>query len=304
VERYNGIQLEREGYMDSINRLYPDLYAVRIMNAFRRPFIPGELSHPERNDTLKHCFFDRVAIDDPDLLYAPVYAFRLMEYLSLYQVDTLSKSQQEKAFILALDRLMLYVGPAPELREFVLSYLLEGFEVLDMEEVQMHLAGDYLDQSCESDMVELVDARMKGYKKMLPGKQAPDILLRDVEGIPYQLSELGNSYVLVLFWASSCVHCQDMLPDLANWYQHERSLDLEVLAISIDSSESNFSEACSHLNLPWINSHEPLGWQGKVPSDYHVYATPVMFLLDGERTILARPSNFRQFLRAIRKLEH
>jgi thiol-disulfide isomerase/thioredoxin len=124
-----------------------------------------------------------------------------------------------------------------------------------------------------------------------------------MEGFPVQLSELGHSYVLVLFWASTCAHCRDILPEMADWYSHELSLDLEVLAISIDSSEASFSEACSHLNLPWINVHEPLGWQGKAPSDYHVYATPTMFLLDGERTILARPSSFRQLMRTLKKLD-
>ena len=59
VTRYNAIQTERERYMDSITHLYPDLYAVRIMNAFRAPMIPGEIAHQERIDTLKKCFFDQ-----------------------------------------------------------------------------------------------------------------------------------------------------------------------------------------------------------------------------------------------------
>jgi thiol-disulfide isomerase/thioredoxin len=153
-------------------------------------------------------------------------------------------------------------------------------------------------------MVELVRSRMAGYKRMVPGKQAPDILVRDVQGITHRLSELGHSYVLVLFWASTCPHCRDMLPELSQWYQNKKGIDPEVLAISIDSSRADFSKACSHMNMPWISAHEPLGWQGKVPSDYHVYATPTLFLLDRERTILVRPSSFRQFIRAVRKLEH
>jgi hypothetical protein len=39
-----------------------------------------------------------------------------------------------------------------------------------------------------------------------------------------------------------------------------------------------------------------------VPTDYHIYATPSLFLLDNHRTILARPTSFRQFLRAVKKL--
>lgn len=303
IARYNAIQLQREHYMDSISMLYPDLYSVKIMNAFRAPYIPGEISHKERIDSLKDCFFDRSPIDDPALLHAPVYTFKLIDYLSLYKDRSLPGGEQEEEFIKAVDRIMVNVSGEAQLREFVVSYLLEGFELLNLERVQIHLADNYLDENCESDIVELVLSRMEGYKLMTPGNQAPDIILREMDGRTSQLSELDHSYVLVLFWSSTCEHCRDILPELKRWYESENIYDLEVLAISIDSSEISFKRAVEQLDPTWINAHEPMGWQGKAPSEYHVYATPTMFLLDRERSILARPASFRQFLRAIRRVE-
>jgi peroxiredoxin len=302
VATYAEIQKWRITYMDSITHLYPDLYAVRIMNAFRVPMIPGEIAHQERIDTLKKCFFDQAPIDEPMLLYAPVYTFKLIDYLSLYKVDTLTKNQQEEAFMEAVDWIMLNVSREEELRGFVVKFLLEGFELLQMERVQMHLADHYLDEACESDIVELVLSRMEGYKKMTPGQQAPEFIIRDVEGKDHQLSELGHKYVLVLFWSSTCEGCRELLPELHDWYLTENTYDLEVVAISIDTSVANFEYLYKQLKPSWITSHEPLGWYGKVSSDYQVYATPSLFLLDSERTILARPGSFRQFLRAIKKL--
>lgn len=304
VAVYNGIQREREQYMDSITGLYPDLYAVRVMNAFRAPFIPGEISHARRIDTLKDCFFDQVPIDDPQLLYAPVYTFKLIDYLSLYKDNSMSGMQQEQEFIAAVDRIMVNVSREGKLREFVVEFLLEGFELLEMEQVQMYLVDNYLDESCESDIVDLVLSRMEGYKLMSPGLQAPDIVLRDVKGKNYQLSGMDHDYVLVLFWSSTCEACRDLLPRLKDWYLSENSYDLEVLAISIDTSVTNFEYLFKQMDPPWITSHDPLGWYGKVSSDYHVYASPSLFLLDRERTILARPSGFRQFLRAMKRLEN
>jgi len=303
VERYNELQRERVSYMDSITRLYPDLYAVRVMNAFRAPVIPGEISHLQRIDTLKECFFNHAPIDDPTLLHAPVYTFKLVDYLFLYKVDTLTKNQQEEGFIEAVDRIMVNVSREGQLRSFVVEFLLEGFELLDMEQVQMHLAEHYLDETCESDIVELVLSRMEGYKKMSPGQQAPDFVIRDVEGKNYQLSELGHPYVLVLFWSSTCEGCRELLPELHDWYLSENTYDLEVVAISIDTSVLNFEYLYRQMNPRWITAHDPLGWYGKVSSDYQVYATPTLFLLDEERTILSRPSSFRQFLRALKRLE-
>ena len=301
--RYETIQLDRERYLDSVSSRFPELYAVRIMNAFRAPFLPGSLSHLQRVDTLKECFFNHAAIDDPELLYAPVYPFKLIDYLSLYQVDTLSEEEQEEAFVEAVDRIMVNVSSEGDLRSFVVEFLLEGFEMLDMEQVQIHIADHYLDETCESDIVELVLSRMEGYKRMTPGTRAPDFVIRDVEGVNYRLSDLGHDYVLLLFWSSTCEGCQKLLPQLREWYETENTYDLEVVAISMDTMEAYFQIMYDQLRPTWITAREPLGWLGKVPSDYYVYATPSMFLLDRDQVILSRPAGLRQLQRVLKKLE-
>jgi len=300
--RYNTLQRERDAYMDSLTRRHPDLFAVRIMNAFRSPYIPGEMSHAQRIDTLKQCFFDHASIEDPALLAAPVYTYKLIDYLSLYKDLKLDMEQQEEAFIEAVDQIMVHVSQDPDLRGFVAEFLLEGFEMLDMEKVQMHLAEYYLDEACESDLVELVMSRMEGYERMAPGQPAPDFVLRDVDGTVHQLSRMQDPWVLIVFWSSTCEACRKLMPDLHSWYLTDNTLDLEVVAISIDTSAANFEYLYRQLNPTWITAHDPLGWNGKVSTDYHVYATPTMFLLDRQRNIVDKPASYRQFLRSVRKL--
>lgn len=302
VHRYNELQRERTLFIDSLTYLYPDLYAIKIMNAFRSPFVPGEMSHLQRIDTLKQSFFDHAAIDDPALLAAPVYNYKLIDYLSLYKDSNLDKEEQEEQFVEAVDLIMANVSGDPELRSFVVEFLLEGFEMLDMERVQMHLADHYLDEACESDVVELVLSRMEAYKRMTLGEQAPDFVLRDVEGKSHQLSRMESPWVLVMFWSSTCEACRKLMPDLHQWYLTENTLDIEVVAVSMDTSTANFEYMYELLSPQWITTHDPLGWHGKVASDYYVYATPTLFLLDRQRKIVAKPTSFRQFLRSIKKL--
>jgi peroxiredoxin len=299
---YNALQKERMAYMDSITLIYPDLYAVRVMNAFRSPLIPGEMKHLQRIDTLKQCFFDHASIDEPELLYAPVYPFKLIDYLSLYKVDSLNREQQEEQFMEAVDHIMVNVSREEELRSFVVDFLLEGFEMLDMEQVQIYIAEQYLDEACESDIVELILSRMEANKKMAPGEMAPDILIRDSKGKNVRLSDLPDAYVLVVFWASTCEHCRGMMPELQEWYRSDENFGVEVLSISIDTSLADFEHFVKLQDPEWISAFDPLGWYGKVSSDYHIYATPALFLLDKERIILARPTSFRQFQRSVKKL--
>jgi peroxiredoxin len=303
VAGYESLQQGRVRFMDSITALYPGLYATRIMNAFRAPVVPGSMTHAQRIDTLKRTFFNHAAIDDPTLLYAPVYTFRIVDFLSLFREDSLSREEQEARFIGAVDQIMVNVSGDTELRSFVVQFLLAGFELLGMEEVQVHLVENYLDESCGSDIAELVTERMEAYRGMAPGKTAPDFVIRDYRGNTCRLSELEHPYTLVLFWASSCVHCRDMIPELKKWYEEENRIGLEVVAISVDSSAAEFDAFMQEMLPPWITSLDPLGWQGRVPEAYHIYATPAMFLLDRERKILSRPSSFRQFQKAVRSLE-
>lgn len=304
VKRYEELQLGRKAFIESRIERYPDLYATRIMSAFRAPVVSGSMSHQKRIDTLKGLFFDVAPIDDPELLYAPVYTFRVVDYLSLFMVDTLNIEQQEPYFIEAVDRIMVNVAAVPELRSFVVEFLLEGFELLGMEQVQLHLADHYLDESCESEVAELVRERMEGYKLMTVGAIAPDFTIRDVQGKNHTLSDLPGPYTLLIFWASTCGHCRVMIPELEQWYLDENEIGVEVVAISIDSSATLFSEYQAQQDMSWITVHDPLGWHGKVPGDYHIYATPSLFLLDSDRQILARPVSFRQFQKAVRKLEN
>jgi peroxiredoxin len=302
VERYEALQRGRSDFMDSLTLLYPGLYATRIMNAFRAPVVRGSMTHPQRIDTLKLHFFDAAPIDDPGLLYAPVYTYRIVDYLSLYSVDTFTMEQQEAQFVEAVDQIMMHVSLHPALRSFVVEFMLEGFELLGMEQVQIHLAEQYLDESCESEVAELVRTRMEGYKKMVAGATAPDFAARDTDGKNHILSEIPNPYTLVVFWASTCGHCRDLIPELRQWYMEENTLDVEVVSISIDSSTALFRNYVTEEPMPWITVHDPAGWQGRVASLYQVYATPSLFLVDRERTILARPASFRQLQRTLKKL--
>jgi len=304
VSKYDSIQLARQDFMDSLTVLFPDLYAIRMMNAFRAPLIPGARTHSQRIDTLKTCFFAHAAIDDPLLLNAPVYIFKIIDYLSLFKTDTLSADEQEQEFCLAVDGILDNVSADESLRSFVLDLLLEGFELLGMEQVQLYIAEHYLEEACESDVVELVKSRMEGYKAMATGSIAPDLVIRDIHGYMHQLSKENHDYMLVIFWASTCEHCQLMLPELHHWYMDERSMDLEVLAISLDSSEADFQQYADILQPEWIHAHDPLSWQGRAATDYYIYATPSLFLLNRERSILARPTSFRQFLKILKKLEN
>jgi thiol-disulfide isomerase/thioredoxin len=116
------------------------------------------------------------------------------------------------------------------------------------------------------------------------------------------LSEVDADYILVLFWATHCEHCMEMMAGLHEWYVEDRPENIEVFAVSIDTVAADWHQYSRVADPPWINTREPMGWEGKSAEDYNIYATPTMFLLDRERRIVARPFTLRELRREIRRL--
>ena len=56
--------------------------------------------------------------------------------------------------------------------------------------------------------------RRLGIQNMKPGTKVPDFTLNDLNGDPLTLSEITESKTLILFWASWCPHCSEMISEL------------------------------------------------------------------------------------------
>jgi len=301
-DHFRELQEERNRMIRKLAGDHPGLYAARIIVSYLSPVIEPGLSGEERMAFLRDHYFELAPVDDPALLHAPVYSRKIIDYLRLYRGSDYSFSDQEEAFIEAVDMIMANVSGDPELRSFVVEYLLEGFESFGMERIQTYIVDTYVDETCETDVVELAVERVKGYREMEEGQVTKDILIRTADNEMVRLSEVDADYTLLVFWASYCEHCQEMIPELKEWYLEERPENVEVFAVSIDSVKADWEQYLLVHDLPWINAHEPMGWEGQSAEDYNIYATPTMFLLDRERMIIARPFNMRELRRTVRRL--
>jgi thiol-disulfide isomerase/thioredoxin len=262
------------------------------------PVVDNPVSSREMRLFLRDHYFDLISFTDDRLINSPLVSKVILDYLSLYNDPAFDQAQQEASFILAVDNIMESVTGNPVFYDFILNFLVNGFQRFQMETVLVHIAETYVEGGCETDSKELLIKRLEGYEKMAPGKKAPDILMFDIHGKQSRLYDLTNEYTLVVFWASWCPHCSAFLKQLATWYPGKK-VDLEVYAVSIDSSRITWENRCITDNYPWINTFSGAGWDGKAPKDYNVYATPTLFLLDREHRIIAKPLTFKEFKKEI-----
>jgi len=109
---------------------------------------------------------------------------------------------------------------------------------------------------------------------------------------PSRLSDLRSAYTLVVFGASWCPSCQSELTQLSSLYSNWKQQGVEVLFVSLDDKPDEFRNYAR--NFPFMSYCDYKKWQSPAAIDYHVFATPTLYLLDAHRKIILRPTSARQ----------
>jgi peroxiredoxin len=302
VKRYNSLQKEKLSLIRQTCDTYKDSFAAALIAMHKTPFLDPLMSEAEQQEYARQHYFDSLDYSNSDLIHSNAYTHTIVRYLMLYRNPALSQHELENEFMKASDVILKNTGKNPEVYDFVLNYLLEGFERLKMDNVLKYIADHYMNTVCTTDESSTLLRRMGSYSRLAVGMQAPDISIRNSLDREIRLSAIERSYVLVVFWASWCPNCEEMMPKLNAWYR-SRSLDLEILAVSLDTTEANWNKAIENFGLNFLNGCDLKGWSGKAASDYSVYATPSLFLLDRNRIILAKPVSYDDFLKTVNGLK-
>ena len=292
----------QQQYLDSLMKMYPNAFAVRIAKVYQNPFIPAKLNKDERISFLKQHYFDKIDFTDTSLLRSMVFVNKAISYLSLYSNNRLPQKQLETEFIKAVTIMLGAASVNPEIFKFWLDYLVGGFDKFHFDEVITYIADNFQDPySCaDQQRKTALQKKLETFKKIAIGKISPEISVPDQKGKMVRLSGINSEYTLVVFWSSECPHCSTMMPRLKELYEKQNPKRFEVLSVSIDTSRTAWTAFLNEQKLTWINVSDLKGFNGKPADDFNIYATPTMFLLDRQKKILSKPISLRELEQALR----
>ncbi len=296
LDTYRNNQEELKERLRSLGTENPGTLASRYIAADAPLFFDPTLEEAALNAFQKTHYFDQVDFNDSILIRGSILTSKIVDYLTLYQFGVNSQEELENQMLRAVDTIMLKAEIHQSVYEFVIDFVVNGFTSIGFDKGLEHIAQQSkLEQFCvNSERKKELESRLDLVRKLAVGKTAPAFETTSVSGENIVLNDIKAKKTILVFWASWCPHCDAILPVLKDWYAQYTREELEVVAISVDDHAADYNEALDTYNFDWINVGNLKGWDGPVIMAYGIAATPSIFILDENKSIIGKPNSVSQ----------
>lgn len=211
-----------------------------------------------------------------------------------YSLDSVY-SEMNKSIDILIEKLKHEEKKLNEVTEYLFKFLEKRSLFKSSEYLALKLLNE---QSCTINK-DFAD-QLENYRAMKKGNTAPDFDFGidifapgyKANNQPKKLSDIESKYAVVVFGASWCPQCKNDILKVSQFYKKWKEQDVEVVFVSLDENKKLFEKFTS--KLPFISMCDYLKWESPIVKNYHVFATPTLFLLDDKRKIILRPNSVNQ----------
>ena len=281
-------------YRKSIQVEYPTSFFVKLLNTSEEPETP---TNPDTTNKqfvyhyLANHYFDNVDFNDPKILRSPIYYNKVKKYM-------------EHLVLPAPDSVIKYMGMLMEKTthdtDFFKFTLITTFnywmnkKLMCFDTVyiwygeQYYLSG--MTPWADTAFTNKMQKNIHDMKPCLCGKKGHDLMVNDTSKAWKPLYEQKEEYLILLFWSPTCGHCKKEIPKIKEWYhkvKKEEDWDFEIFGVVTNQDEEPWKKFVKDNELPWINTMDIYG-RSNFRHWYNIYSTPVIYILDKDRKIIAK----------------
>ena len=296
-EQIEGINRDVSDYSATLIKNYPGYLSAAFIKANIEPDIKPFISNAAGNQDSTHHFeiyrkhyFDNIDLTDSRLIYTPVFTQKINQYLDnliLQDPDTINK---------ACDFIIQKGSTNKDVYKYLVWYLTLRYEasvIMGFDAVFVHLVEKYYESGLVAYLhpsaKENILKRANTLKPLLIGKPAPNMIMMDITNTPVALSAIKARYTLIFFWESNCGHCKTEMPKAVKLYMDLKDkCDFQVYAVSSDTSITVWKKYIRENSPDWINVNGNLSFTPNFRDLYDAHSTPVMYLLDEHKIIIAK----------------
>jgi thiol-disulfide isomerase/thioredoxin len=287
--RLASLKKEYTDFVNAASQNNENSFLARYIRSAQLPVIPSMIPSDGQINYMKGHALDKVDFNDYQLIYSDVFVNKTIEYLTYYRNPQLPKELLENEFGIAVDTILNKAKVNQIVYQHLVEYLIDGFKKFGFDKILDYIVDNYVikDDLCLDVKTEgLIKKRIDQAKFLKVGALTPNIIISDSSGRNIELYKISSPKTLLVFYASWCPHCKELLPKLKGLK------DIKIIAVSLDTSRVDWLTFVKDNSLQYLNVSDQKGWDGKAVGDYFIYATPTMFVLDRDKKIIGKPVNY------------
>ena len=326
--KQKNIDNEVTKYRDEFLFKYSKIFFAKILIASIDPIIPtsplDSLGNKDESFPFKYYkkhFWDNIDFSDKRILKTRMFLPKMEQYL-----DKMTAKIPD-SIIVSAEVLIKNSTSNDEVFKYVVSHITSTYErskIMGMDAVFVHMVEKYyMTNKCswvDSTQLSKIIERAEKISPNLIGKVAPEFIdyygkpfMKDPDGKAHALQSLKAKYTLLVFYGPTCGHCKKELPKIKNSLDSLIILgaDIKTYAVATEFDidewrkfivDQQTQDWLNVADISFDNEGNPLAnsdWRDK----YDIYSTPVIYLLDKEKRILAKRINNTQLVEIITRIE-
>jgi Domain of unknown function (DUF5106)/AhpC/TSA family len=297
---------------DDIQNKMPNSLLAILLRALKDPVVPPipTLANGRPDSTFayryyKEHYWDNISFTDDRLIRTPIFEPKLDRYykdLVSPEPDSINRE---------IDHMLLFSRTNKDMFKYLLVYFTQKYinpEYMGQDAVFIHIFEKYINTG-QADFFtdkyrKFVDDRAYSIMANLIGQPAANLEMTDSSGKIRSLYEIPANFTVVCFWDPTCSHCKESIPKLDSIYQAKwKYQGVQVYAVMVDGGQDNWRNFIRTHNLgDWTNVYQTTAQHDATVAAgrpdyrqlYDVYQTPVLYLLDKEKRIVAKKLTYQQ----------
>ena len=207
--------------------------------------------------------------------------------------------------------MLLQSRGSKEMFKYLLVHFVQKYinpEYMGQDAVFVHLFEKYINtgqgEFFTSQYKDYMTKRAYSLMANLIGQPAANLEMVDTSGKAVSLYNIESEYIVICFWDPGCSHCKEVVPRVDSIYQAKwKNQGVVVYGVKTDGERNDW--------LKFINEHKLSGWLHvyQLPEQqaaesaagkpnfrqlYDVYQTPLLYLLDKNKRIIAKKLTYLQ----------
>jgi thiol-disulfide isomerase/thioredoxin len=296
-EKIAAIDKEVKAYRIKLMNDYPQTFIAKIFKTMSEPEVPEMPKDANGNITdstfayryFKSHYWDNVDFSDERLLRTPILQNKIKTY------TTQLTPQIPDSIIVSLDTIIEKSKANKEVFKYCVATLTNYYEnskIMGFDKIFVHLSEKYylsdLAYWADSTLKAKIHERVEKIKPNILFTPAHDLAMPDSAFVMHTLYGIKTKYTVLAFWDPTCGHCKIEIPKLLHYYDSLKTKkSIEVFAVGIESDMDVWKKYIRENKLDWINVSDLYNQTG-FRNFYDIYSTPVIYLLDDRKRIIAK----------------